>query len=892
MTRLLVAVAALLLPALALAQSFAVPADHLDIARAFAASEAARGGPAPDLAVTDAHAGDVLTYVYLRQSVAGLDVIGTEMTVAVGRAGQVVHAAGTERPQAAYAAARTAPVAALGATAAANALARHNGLAEGIFAVAEARGGADQWTILNEGGIALEPVRARLVWHPEGDALRLAWEVSLYPLDAQHYWLGYVDAATGRVIAQHDLVVHDTFGDTHAHGAAASLAPLASSSAHPLAPMLVGSYTVFAMPLESPYDGGRTAVANPDDALASPFGWHDTNGAAGAEFTTTQGNNVHAYTDTNADNVADAGSSPSGGTSLTFNFALDLAQAPSTYRPASVVNLFYWSNVIHDVMYQYGFTEAAGNFQVNNYGRGGSGNDAVRAEAQDGGGTNNANFSTPVDGSAPRMQMYIGTNPNPDVDGSFDNGVVVHEYGHGISNRLTGGRTTTSCLGNAEQMGEGWSDWYGLMFTMAAGDTGPQARGIGTYLFGQPANGVGIRPAPYSTNFAVNNYTYQRTRSGLSVPHGIGFVWATILWEATWELINVHGFSPDLYNASGTAGNQIMMRLVTEGLKLQPCSPGFVSGRDAILAADAAVYGGAHTALLQAAFARRGLGYSASQGSTGSNGDNTEAFDLWPTGGNQPPNAAFSASCSGLTCSFTDASSDPDGTIASRAWTFGDGGTSTATSPSRTYAAAGTYTVTLTVTDDDGATDVASQSVTVTSPSSLVLSGSRRVQNRRTYVDLTWTGFDGGQVNVYRDGALIGRTTDDGAVTYNLGRNVTGSDTWQVCDREDGACSNVITITYLTGFADGVAAETALGGAFPNPFTSATDVRFSLAEAADVEVTVFNSLGQQVATLAAGLHEAGAHTVAFDAADLPTGVYVIRFRTGDTVQTARVMSVR
>ena len=160
-----------------------------------------------------------------------------------------------------------------------------------------------------------------------------------------------------------------------------------------------------------------------------------------------------------------SGSSPDGGAGLSFDFPVDLNQAPSAYRPASVTNLFYWNNVIHDVMYQYGFDEASGNFQVNNYGRGGAGNDDVRAEAQDGGGTNNANFATPADGSRPRMQMYIGTYSNPDVDGSFDNGVVVHEYGHGISNRLTGGPSQAGCLGNAEQMGEGWSDYYALLLT-------------------------------------------------------------------------------------------------------------------------------------------------------------------------------------------------------------------------------------------------------------------------------------------------------------------------------------------------------------------------------------------------------------------------------------------
>src|SRR5690606_36026039 len=105
-----------------------------------------------------------------------------------------------------------------------------------------------------------------------------------------------------------------------------------------------------------------------------------------------------------------------------------------------------------------------------------------RAEAQDGSGTNNANFFTPADGSRPRMQMYIGTSPNPDVDGDLDNGVIVHEYGHGVSNRLTGGPSTAGCLGNAEQMGEGWSDYYAMMLTMETGDSRLQRRGMGNYL--------------------------------------------------------------------------------------------------------------------------------------------------------------------------------------------------------------------------------------------------------------------------------------------------------------------------------------------------------------------------------------------------------------------------
>ena len=67
------------------------------------------------------------------------------------------------------------------------------------------------------------------------------------------------------------------------------------------------------------------------------------------------------------------------------------------------------NNWIHDKTYALGFTESAGNFQTNNFGKGGLGNDAVQADAQDGSGTNNANFNTPPDGSAGRMQMFLWT---------------------------------------------------------------------------------------------------------------------------------------------------------------------------------------------------------------------------------------------------------------------------------------------------------------------------------------------------------------------------------------------------------------------------------------------------------------------------------------------------
>ncbi len=858
-----------------------------------------------ELVVTDAYLSrrSGVTHIYVRQSINGIEVIGTEITVSIDASGRVLHMAGIDRLVGTGVEIASPEIS---AAASADALARHNRLTPTTsFRVLENKAGVDRRVMLSAGGVSLEPIRTRLVWHEnENRTLRLAWEVGIYETNAQHYWHGYVDAQTGVVLAQSDLVVSDTFGPANADMASPSFAPIKDANLNPMMSAMVGSYKVYPMPIEAPIyapvlppTDGRTIVANPDDVTASPFGWHDTNGVSGAEFTTTQGNNVHAYTDLDANNSPDAGSSPNGGGSLVFNFPLDLNQPPSAYRPAAVTNLFYWNNVIHDVLYHHGFDETSGNFQVNNYGNGGLGNDDVRAEAQDGSGTNNANFFTPADGSRPRMQMFVGTSPNPDVDGDFDNGVIVHEFGHGISNRLTGGPSAASCLANSEQMGEGWGDIYAMMMTMKAGDSRNDSRGMGNYLFGYGANGGGIRLAPYSTNFGVNSYTYGDTKPMRAV-HQVGFVWATILWEVMWDMVDAYGFDPDLYNAAGTAGNQIVFRLVTEGMKYQPCSPGFVSGRDGILAAEQAIYGGTYASAVQAAFARRGLGYSASEGSTNRNRDNNEAFDLWP-GGNASPNASFSYSCTLLSCSFTDTSSDSDGSIVSRAWTFGDGGASTVTNPSHAYGASGTYIVSLTVTDNGGATDAASQNVTVstTGGNPIVLSVTTRTQGPWTYADLVWTESDGGLMNVFVNGGSVTQTTDDGSYSYRVGRSPSGSFSYQVCDNEDSACSNVVNVSYLVGnghpaSALGVPVETTVLGAYPNPFNPSSTIRYALAERGQVELAVHNTLGQRVALLVSGVEETGLHEVLFDASSLPSGIYVYTLRTMGQLHTGRLMLVK
>lgn len=213
-------------------------------------------------------------------------------------------------------------------------------------------------------------------------------------------------------------------------------------------------------------------------------------------------------------------------------------------------------------------------------------------------------------------------------DGSFDNGVIAHEYAHGISTRLTGGPSNSGCLNNDEQMGEGWSDFFSLIVNAKPGDTENKLIGIGTYPIQQAITDRGIRKFPYTTNMSTNGQTYEDVFS-TETPHALGEVWTLILWEVYWKMTKAYGYDANLYTGQG--GNNKAIKLVFEGMKLQPCSPGFADGRDAILKADMLLYNGANQCLLWEAFAKRGLGFSAKQGSSQNRGDGIEAFDLPPT---------------------------------------------------------------------------------------------------------------------------------------------------------------------------------------------------------------------------------------------------------------------
>lgn len=627
------------------------PTDSDELVAQFAEST----GDGPTVAVSAVVATDHndTTSVYLQQTIDAIAVRGAVSTVTVGSAGDVLAANDSFSSSTdSFGASEAAPALSVldAASMAADAL---NIVSTDDFEVLTAAGDAAQNHELTDAGVSRSNIPARLVYEPVDEKTnRLAWEFLIDSTVSNDWWRIRIDAETGAELSRFNLVVHEADPAGHAddHGADAdgvaggetgeSFSGSTGSSftdGGSSNPVTDGSsYRVFAAPAESPEHttpaDTRTLVANPADAGASPFGWHDTNGAVGADTTTTTGNNVDAGTDRDGDDELDLGSQPVNA-ELDFDFPFDGSMSPDGFVPAVVTNLFYWNNITHDFLYSYGFNEAAGNFQRNNYGKGGVGGDAVVAEAQDTAGlfgssreTDNANFATPPDGMAPRMQMYFFSG-SPERASSMDAGVITHEYAHGLSTRLTGGPAYDECLDNEEQQGEGWSDIVALLMTMKGTTPADRTRGIGTYVVGQPTTGIGIRGQRYATGgLAGNNWTYDSITSGTLSVHRVGSVWAQMLWEMTWALVDKHGFDADLANGSG--GNNLATQLIVDGLKLQPCSPGFVDSRDAILQADAINNGGQNTCLIWEKFAERGLGVGADQGSSDDRLDGVEDFSV------------------------------------------------------------------------------------------------------------------------------------------------------------------------------------------------------------------------------------------------------------------------
>lgn len=566
-------------------------ASPLEIASGFLQTHAAALGLQPsdfvDPIVTDSYSDPETgtAHLYLQQRLNGLEIAGAWLNINLTGLGEVINVGSSFVTGLAELAADSVYAIAPSLTASEALLGITDDLGlvttVTVEVVSEA-GDRARTAELSSAKLSADPILAWLDYVSTEVGVRLAWHLNLQTVDHDHWYDLEVDAHTGAVLA-----VSDWVDDLETYNVLRS------------------------PPVEHPQDGGREIVVNPAHPTASPFGWHDTNGVAGSEFTDTRGNNVFAQED--ADNNDSGGFRPNGGSGLLFDNPFDETQQPAAYRDAAITNLFYVNNILHDLHQRYGFTEVAGNFQFLNYSGQGLGNDAVQADAQDGSGTNNANFATPPDGFNPRMQQYIFTLTNPGRDSDLDNGVIIHEYGHGVSNRLTGGPANSNAL-NALQsggMGEGWSDWWALMFTQRPTDAQNDPIPIGTYVLGDPA---GIRTYPYSFDMTVNPHTWDNYNNVSQEVHYAGEIWCSALWDMNWLLIGKYGFDSDLYSgySPGASGNKLALRLVMDALKLQPANPSFVDGRDAILLADRNLTGGQNQREIWTAFARRGLGSGAS----------------------------------------------------------------------------------------------------------------------------------------------------------------------------------------------------------------------------------------------------------------------------------------
>lgn len=482
----------------------------------------------------------------------------------------------------------------------------------------------------------------------------------------------------------------------------------------------------------------------------------------------TTGNNVDAYVDLAAPDGLGAGDFRADSTSAgVFDRTYDVTQAPNfstDQQKASIAQLFFDNNFLHDWFYDAGFDEAAGNAQTLNFGRGGVEGDSLRAEGQDYSGLNNANMSTPPDGFRPRMQMYVftgvsvggvtpssgtlagqtlqfgtaawgpqafdltadlaypaanqngcsafgagefagkiamldrgtcsfvikaqnaqdagavglivvnnqagivnmaGTGPTiPSLsilqsdgttlkadlvngpvaarmfreatvnrDGTLDNQIIAHEWGHYLSNRLV---SNAGGLGNnlGRGMGEGWADFVALMMTVKPGDdqlgTNANFNGVyalAGYVLGGGTNNAyyyGIRRVPYSTDFAKNNLTYRIIANGNPISgipcafgctgvdnaevHNTGEVWSTMLWECYAALLrDTLGASPRL---TFDQARDRMREYLVASLKMTPSDPTMLEARDAVLAAAWANDPVDFAAFAQA-FAIRGAGIGA-----------------------------------------------------------------------------------------------------------------------------------------------------------------------------------------------------------------------------------------------------------------------------------------
>jgi extracellular elastinolytic metalloproteinase len=362
------------------------------------------------------------------------------------------------------------------------------------------------------------PITAQLTWFPTGDALRLAWDVNLVMPGGGQKFRCLVDAATGDILYCRQLVVY-----VAAQGNVYVSDPNQNRELVDF-PVPLSDYPTF------PVDGLPPGF--PDD-------WVDA--------ASTAGNST--ISELNGDTPIDGDGT---GATLTFD------PADPTADDQKVLNAFYYCSFMHDYFYLLGFREPDGNYQEDNFGRGGSAGDPVTALTVDQQLDGIANFIPTPEGTP--AQIHLGTifadpaSRHTALDGS----VVFHEYTHGVSTRLVGGGSDVNSLDEPQSagMGEGWSDY--IACTVLGTDV------VGVWLMDNPA---GRRSAPYDADYP-NHFDRLADPSFNGDVHNLGEVWCAALMQMT-----------------RTIGRDLAVQLVIDAMKLGPTNPGFLDQRDAILTA-------------------------------------------------------------------------------------------------------------------------------------------------------------------------------------------------------------------------------------------------------------------------------------------------------------------
>jgi Fungalysin metallopeptidase (M36)/Fungalysin/Thermolysin Propeptide Motif len=550
-----------------------------------------------------------VTHLIFRQRFQGVDIVNAEWVVNIDRDGRVLNAGGDlyaapsnielPTPASSRAAVRAAVKAA------------NPKLGERFPALESQRQPRKSNGIRYEGGGLPEDVEGELVWHASEGVLRPAWAFAVLNADGVTRYATVIEDGTQALLEMRPL----TYYQSTPRG-------MVFERESPQPNPTPGVRLTDAPPLVP-----RTMQPFQGDPVASSRGW--VTGGESAGNNVVAGENLLGTSFLLTPRTAQAANGD-------FSFPLLLGPDmpnPLNYGDAATANLFYWMNRAHDLHYLSGFDEAAGNFQVDNFGRGGVGNDPIYAyshygaEALTAGLVLNSSFSSrgPDDGSESTVRMYlsagIGSAGDFFTDGSYDSQVMVHEYTHGVSTRLV--RLGYNTFQGAS-MGEAWSDFFGLEYTLADGAPPDGIFPIGQY-FDQTFGFGGGRTRPYSTNLDLNPLSYADLGHVITFPevHADGEIWVEALWEARANLIKQFGEKE---------GRRRVRLLVIDGMKLSPPPPSMVDMRDAILLADRVDFKGASQDQLWAGFAKRGLGALA-YSSSGDTAHVISSFELPSTTG-------------------------------------------------------------------------------------------------------------------------------------------------------------------------------------------------------------------------------------------------------------------